>query len=126
MGCAWRRRLCFLEIQELHMQKQLCISYLSEKQNQGPVTMCLASAGQNDAARIKKMPSVRVFPLTPAGNQKLRTDICQYSVEVLGHTGRETAVLPTMLHGFMLCSTRDDGLASRSIYAFERAEDLTD
>lgn len=121
----WRRRYCLLE--HLHMQKSLCITYISEKADEGRVANILVSAEQGIMSSVRKMPAVPLLPLASWEQEHVRVNIHQYDIMVSGDGSVgsvQDIVLPTILHGFDVHQEQPSvyGGQEYSMYALEDAD----
>lgn len=117
----WRRRLCLLEY--LHHQKSLCITYMSEKEDDGRVGNIIVSADGGEVATVKTVPPLQVLPLASWEEEQVRVNVHQYNIALAGDGSSgsvsETAV-PKILYGFEVRQeTSEHGGSEHSMYAFD-------
>jgi len=116
----WRIRLIFLDY--LHSQQSLCITYMSEKADDGRVANILVSATEGVRASIRKVSPVPVSKLASWEEENVRANVHQYHIGASGDGSIGSVQdihLPTSLHAFEVCQQRSTGPAKYSMYAFE-------
>lgn len=117
----WRRRLCLLEY--LHTQRALCITYMSEKEDDGRIGNVIVSAEQGEMASVKTVPTVSVSPLASWEEERVRVNVHQYNIALAGDGSSgsvsETTV-PKNLYAFEVRQQScEHGGQEHSMYAFD-------